>query len=247
MNAPRWSTTDGWRGVVHGDPPSGSATAVSRAPSARPGIGHRSGWVVPSGARAASRRRPSAVGCPLHARASVVVLAGWSVGCPGCKRASGVGRRSKAGPRRVLGLQAGVGRRASFKGRPPSGARAASGRRSSVVGRRAMGGPLGARAASGRRASAALPARAGEGRRVSGVGRRASGVGCRASGVGRRSSGAARAPRHRASGVGRLTRARAGEGRRASGVGRSGFLKCFYEFFCFLLIYTLHFVIPSIK
>jgi hypothetical protein len=225
MNAPRWSTTDGWRGVVHGDPPSGSATAVSRAPSARPGIGHRSGWVVPSGARAASRRRPSAVGCPLHARASVVVLAGWSVGCPGCKRASGVGRRSKAGPRRVLGLQAGVGRRASFKGRPPSGARAAS----------------------GRRASAALPARAGEGRRVSGVGRRASGVGRRASGVGRRSSGAARAPRHRASGVGRLTRARAGEGRRASGVGRSGFLKCFYEFFCFLLIYTLHFVIPSIK
>jgi hypothetical protein len=218
MNAPRWSTTDGWRGVVHGDPPSGSATAVSRAPSARPGIGHRSGWVVPSGARAASRRRPSAVGCPLHARASVVVLAGWSVGCPGCKRASGVGRRSKAGPRRVLGLQAGVGRRASFKGRPPSGARAAS----------------------GRRASAALPARAGEGRRVSGVGRRASGVGRRASGVGRRSSGAARAPRHRASGVGRLTRARAGEGRRASGVGRSGFLKCFYEFFCFLLIYTLN-------
>jgi hypothetical protein len=201
MNAPRWSTTDGWRGVVHGDPPSGSATAVSRAPSARPGIGHRSGWVVPSGARAASRRRPSAVGCPLHARASVVVLAGWSVGCPGCKRASGVGRRSKAGPRRVLGLQAGVGRRASFKGRPPSGARAAS----------------------GRRASAALPARAGEGRRVSGVGRRASGVGRRASGVGRRSSGAARAPRHRASGVGRLTRARAGEGRRASGVGRRAF------------------------
>jgi hypothetical protein len=148
MNAPRWSTTGGCAGCRARRPPVG--------------LGHGG----QSSALCAPGHRPSfwlggPVGCPLHARASVVVLAGWSVGCAG-RRVSGVVRR------------------------PPSRTRAGEGRRASVA---------------GRRASAALPARTRE-----------KGVGCR-----------------------------------ASGVGRSGFLKCFYEFFYFLLIYTLHFVIPSIK
>jgi hypothetical protein len=94
-----------------------------------------------------------------------------------------------------------------------------------------------------------VPGRLGiVGRRSGWVVRRVPGL---QAGVGRRPS-YPRARGRGAPGVGRRATggpsgARAASGRRASSVGHSGFLKCFYEFFCFSLIYTLHFVIPSIK